>query len=391
MQIMLKFYKSFRCNEMLPLSPAFKYLLLLMLTVVASPLSAQTPSKAYPGTAWQVRGRWRAMGKSLPIVSGDTIQPGTLLQPNVSAGEQSIIVLLPDGQRLQFECFTAKDCARGFRVPPLFRTPEPFAVEMMARIRAAILHDQKDSGIAGKPKSENNLPQDEALVILMPDNRVRITGLAGKLPNGRYTYALQALDQHAPARVHLVLQKQGPLITVPLPSPGLYKLRIADNLGTPRIRIFFAAVTATQAPRLKASYAKATALLKQWNNDYFDWPVHDLQRAYLTSLMLDLKPPSGAAQPSSTAKEVRSADFASEPRFLPAPGVYTRITPVELRCTTPDAIMHYTINGSEPTDISPVYRAPIMLVGSDLIVKSFASAPGKKDSAVVTGIYRIPE
>ena len=37
------------------------------------------------------------------------------------------------------------------------------------------------------------------------------------------------------------------------------------------------------------------------------------------------------------------------------------------------------------------YRAPILVKGTALMIKAFASAPGRKDSPVVTGIFRIGE
>jgi hypothetical protein len=48
-------------------------------------------------------------------------------------------------------------------------------------------------------------------------------------------------------------------------------------------------------------------------------------------------------------------------------------------------------NGSQPLKSSPIYGAPIMVKGTALTIKAFASAPGKKDSPVVTGIFRIAE
>jgi hypothetical protein len=51
--------------------------------------------------------------------------------------------------------------------------------------------------------------------------------------------------------------------------------------------------------------------------------------------------------------------------------------------------MHYTVDGSQPLDSSAVYTAPVMVKGTALTIKAFASAPGNKDSAVVTGIFRI--
>jgi hypothetical protein len=82
---------------------------------------------------------------------------------------------------------------------------------------------------------------------------------------------------------------------------------------------------------------------------------------------------------------------AREPKFSPEPGVFAGDTEVTLRCATPGAIIHYTFDGSQPVASSPVYTAPISVKGTELTIKAFASVPGKKDSAVVTGIYRIRE
>jgi hypothetical protein len=47
------------------------------------------------------------------------------------------------------------------------------------------------------------------------------------------------------------------------------------------------------------------------------------------------------------------------------------------------------VDGSQPLDGAAVYRAPIVVKGTALTIKAFASAEGKKDSPVVTGIFRI--
>jgi Legume lectin domain/Chitobiase/beta-hexosaminidase C-terminal domain len=86
-----------------------------------------------------------------------------------------------------------------------------------------------------------------------------------------------------------------------------------------------------------------------------------------------------------------SGGVAGEPKFSPEPGVFDGDTQVTLRCSTPGAVIHYTFDGSQPVASSPVYTAPISVKGTELTIKAFASVPGKKDSAVVTGIYRIRE
>jgi hypothetical protein len=62
---------------------------------------------------------------------------------------------------------------------------------------------------------------------------------------------------------------------------------------------------------------------------------------------------------------------------------------VTLRCATSGATIHYTVDGSQPTAASLVYGAPILVKGTALTIKAFASVPGKRDSAVVTGIYHV--
>lgn len=51
--------------------------------------------------------------------------------------------------------------------------------------------------------------------------------------------------------------------------------------------------------------------------------------------------------------------------------------------------MHNTVDSSEPLDNSAIYDGPIVVMGTELTIKALASTPGKKDSAVVTGIFRI--
>src|SRR5579871_4480840 len=70
---------------------------------------AQTSSPAGAGVAWAVRGQWLVDGAGSPVVAGGAIPPGSLLLPQ-GAPNHSILVLLPDGLRLLFECFTAEDC-----------------------------------------------------------------------------------------------------------------------------------------------------------------------------------------------------------------------------------------------------------------------------------------
>lgn len=359
----------------------------------ANSLQAQRASEAPPGVAWQVRGAWHAEGIGAPILTGDAILPGSLLKPGHENATNSITILLPDGQLVLCECFTAADCDRGFRVPSLYRRPEPFAIDMLARIHGVLVRRNADSSSGLNIRRESGLPRDEVVAVLDPRNQVHVEGLAAALPNGRYSYDLRPLDRAHPRQPHLTFEKSGRAVTLELPSAGLYDLTITDNLNTPRIDLFIAAIRPAQAENLMKSFHEASKLMDDWNDDYEGWPVHNFRRAYLESLMQGPMPPGPARQLNAAGKiaEADRANVTAEPSFLPRPGVLRGDTAVTLRCDTPGATIYYTVDGSQPIAGSPVYHAPIMVKGTELTITSFARAPGKKDSPVVTGIFRIEE
>jgi hypothetical protein len=100
-----------------------------------------------------------------------------------------------------------------------------------------------------------------------------------------------------------------------------------------------------------------------------------------------------AAQAEGVPMLLRTADprahTAGEPRFRPSPGKLAGSTNIQLKSQTPNAVIHYTMDGAQPTNHSPIYRAPIAVNGTALTIKAFAGAAGMKDSPVVTGMYRI--
>lgn len=360
-----------------------------MLTILGLAVEAQPSRQAPLGVAWQVRGGWQIEGKGTSVVTGDAIPPGSLLQPTGEPANHSIMIFLPDGQRILYECFLAQDCARAFRVPSLYRKPDPFAVDMLGRIRAVVSRRRLDQESGEDQVSR--VPRDESLVMLGPGNRVDIKGLAAKLPNGRYSYDLRPFNRAYPHQLRVALEKNSPNIRLSLPSSGLYGLTIYDQLNSPRVDVLIAAVEPAQSAKVSKSFHDAAALIGDWNIDYQGWPIHDFQRAYLESLVLGIKPPPSGMQAEETAGKARSTGITAEPAFLPKPGLFEGDTAVTLRCDTPSATMHYTVDGSQPFDNSPVYQAPIMVKGTELTIKAFAVAPGEKASAVVTGIFRIRE
>jgi hypothetical protein len=293
---------------------------------------------------------------------------------------------MPDGQRVLNQCYTEQDCARGFRVPLLYRKPDALASDLLARVRAAMAAPQPKAVLSRQPHLQ--LPQDEAVDVVGTGNTIHIAGLAAAMQNGRYTYTVRPLSGSATDRTGLTLDKTSRSIAVVVPGPGLYDLTFTDSLNSPRIDVLVAAVTVAQRTAILKSFEEVRERLKDWNEDNQGWPIHDVQRAYLESLMMGIRPRSVRAAPPS---ESPRAATTVEPRFTPPPGVLKGATGIILQSDTPGAVIHYTVDGSQPFLSSPAYEAPIMAKRTALTIKAFATAPGKKDSAVVTATFRFEE
>lgn len=377
-------------SRLRPASPLRILCNLLLLTplVFATLLPAQSTHQMALGIAWEVRGMWNVEKTSTPIRSGDAVAPGSLLQPEVSAGDHSIDILLPDGQRILYECFTAKDCARGFRVPGLYRAPEPFTAEMLGRIRAVLVQQRNQTGAV--PAGESRIARDEAVTVPGPGNRIEIEGLAAPLSNGEYFGDLRSFDARYPERSGIPLQKSGRSIALTVPGPGLFSLTIIDSMKRHRIEFMIAAVSSAQGGSVFKDFQQAHALFTEWREDFFGWPMHDFQRAYLQSLMLNIWPESGG-EPEMVSPDPQLPGVTAEPTFTPRPGVVAGDLAVTLLCATPSAVIHYTIDSSQPSENSPVYHAPIIMKKVPLRVKAFAESPGMKNSPVVTGNFLIEQ
>lgn len=339
------------------------------------------------GIAWDVKGAWQVEGRNERLLTGDAISPGVLLVAGDGEPGQSITVLLPDGQEAVYQCFTAKDCARGFRVPMLFHAPDPFVAAMLARIRT-VLVQQRDQASA-KPAGEPHIARDEAVAVLGPGNRIEIGGLAANLSNGEYSGDLRPLEGRYPEQSAVPLVKSGRTIGMTAPGPGLYLLTIVDAMKWPRIE-FMIAVVPAQGSDVVKDFKKEHALLAEWKENYFGWPTHDFQRAYLESLMQGIQPEPGRSGQMGRSDASRPG-ITPEPTFTPRPGFVAGDLVITLECASPGAVIHYTEGGSQPMEDSPVYRAPIVMKTVPITIKAFAESPGKKDSAVVTGNFRIQE
>ena len=76
------------------------------------------------------------------------------------------------------------------------------------------------------------------------------------------------------------------------------------------------------------------------------------------------------------------------PTFTPEGGIYYETQEVVISCTTPDATIYYTLDGSEPTVESDIYDQPIA-VTSNTTIKAFAVKEGFNDSNIATAEYTL--
>ena len=76
------------------------------------------------------------------------------------------------------------------------------------------------------------------------------------------------------------------------------------------------------------------------------------------------------------------------PTFTPAAGEYYEAQEVVINCTTTDATIYYTLDGTDPTTESTVYEAPISITETTT-VKAMAVKEGYDNSTVAEAVYTI--
>lgn len=79
---------------------------------------------------------------------------------------------------------------------------------------------------------------------------------------------------------------------------------------------------------------------------------------------------------------------ASAPIFTPAGGTYTNSASFSLSSGTSGATIHYTLDGTTPSNASPIFTGPVTLTNSAM-VKARAMAPGMMDSPVASAAFTV--
>ncbi|MGP8251273.1 MAG: protein kinase domain-containing protein [Terracidiphilus sp.] len=83
----------------------------------------------------------------------------------------------------------------------------------------------------------------------------------------------------------------------------------------------------------------------------------------------------------------QSRPMTDAPGFSPSGGSYPVTQAVSIADSTPNAIVHYTTDGTAPTESSPTYTGPLQLLASGTTVRAIAIAEGHKTSNEVSNTY----
>ena len=93
---------------------------------------------------------------------------------------------------------------------------------------------------------------------------------------------------------------------------------------------------------------------------------------------------------SQTVTFTVTAPVAESPVFSPEAGTYSDSVVITMTCATPDAEIHYTIDGTVPTATSTIYVNPFTLTEDATVkAKAFMNNVSWEDSPVAEAIYTI--
>lgn len=166
---------------------------------------------------------------------------------------------------------------------------------------------------------------------------------------GRWT-----LNTAPPTRVPRSAERAAPILGSLVESEGRLSLRFGPALANGRrLR--------ADAPLPGSAFA-----LREAAASTADTLVFTLRNRLLALVPVSLD--------SSSTVPVRVDTALSKPRTSPEPGTYTDVTLVKPTSTIPFATLRCTVDGTLPTDVSPVCSTAIT-IGKTTIVRSLAIAP----------------
>ncbi len=250
------------------------------LLICSTWVHAQAPSEN--GLVWEMQGSWQLNHEQQHLRMGDDVVPGAVLTSDATT-PGSILVLMPDGQRLLFDCHDANTCSQGFRIPALIAKPDKDDLELFETIKLEMR--KPSSGISlGKAPRVSAIAQIESVVPIQNDGSILLKQPLATLPPGQYRLMTQGNNQAQPSEHSLTWSGAHDEGHLTLPGPGLYQLRLFGNLGTERMRVILLAVPPASFSDTEKSFTETRKDLQEWNETFPGWPMHEWLQLYLRNL-----------------------------------------------------------------------------------------------------------
>jgi hypothetical protein len=255
--------------------------------LIGGPTVAVAAATDASGMVWEKHGDWHLNGSSSALRLGEAIPPGGLLTAGAEGPPHSIVILLPDGRRMLCECYEAKLCSQGFRVPAITPQPQLAVWEMFVAVRNVLLlrpatAETAFPTLAGR---ESMAVNSEMVVAVSPRGEISIAPALRALPSGQYTLRVsqdgQSTVPTAPAVQPLDWSAAQKVAQVRVGGPGLYRIRLSDQAYSQRFDIEVLATSPASLAAETAGLKMARETTLKWTHE--GWPLHDFLRVYLES------------------------------------------------------------------------------------------------------------
>jgi hypothetical protein len=239
------------------------------------------------GMVWEKHGDWHLNGSPNALRLGEAIPPGGLVTADVEGSVHSIVILLPDGQRMLCECYEARTCSQGFRVPAITPQPLPAVWEMFVAVRNVLLLRPASAetafpALAGREEMAVN---SEMVAAVSPQGEISIAPALRVLPSGQYGLRVardgQTTAATAPSVQPLDWSAVQKLAQVRVGGPGLYRIRVSDQTQVPRFEIEVLATSPASLAAETAGLKMARETILKWTHE--GWNLHGFLRVYLES------------------------------------------------------------------------------------------------------------
>ncbi len=255
--------------------------------LTGGPAVAVAAGSGTSGMVWEKHGGWHLNGSSDALRLGEAIPPGGLLTAGAETSAHSIVILLPDGQRMLCECYEAKTCSQGFRVPAITPPPPPAVWEMFVAVRNVLLlrPATAETAFPIPAAREEMAVNSEIVAAVSPQGEISIAPALRVLPSGQYGLRVSADGRTAaanpPSVQPLDWSAAQKVAQVRVGGPGLYRIRVSDQTNVQRFDIEVLATSPASLAAETAGLKMARETTLKWTHE--GWPLHGFLRVYLES------------------------------------------------------------------------------------------------------------